>query len=471
MNNMQEQHHYKTTPDQGWAKMKPMLDEAMPVGNASRRYPFLWWTTTAVVLAGLVGFTLLKDAGGEGSASSVVNKAAIVPVLGQHTKQLNNSNTPVSQPNENREIILSSEPVAPAQPVLEEMELIKPNFDPKPTKTNSKSPSPKKTEQKKAVSIPMAMVNEKGVENSIIESETVTRHSMASNDNLQDHIETNASTEPGLITTLPLRNGHVVEALPVLHEVSFNSPEFQLDPVPYGTVIKSKRQPSFIQPGLAASGFIGQEGGVGGFGGAGVQMNVSRRFCVTSSIGFFTYNPNSALFSGARSLDANAVYDPILNYDPTYPGNEIYVEENAINNLTGYNTITPLVDKITQWQINAGLKWKFSRRFFAEGGVTVGLFTKGFSIYPIAQQDFLGSTPGLKFQNELNEFDVIRSTTTSVYAGMGYRLGQHFDVFANWNHGLDPYLLNESGTTNADLDSGKRTDYIRGLSLGVRYTL
>ncbi|HSF89355.1 MAG TPA: hypothetical protein VLA46_08055, partial [Saprospiraceae bacterium] len=115
--------------------------------------------------------------------------------------------------------------------------------------------------------------------------------------------------------------------------------------------------------------------------------------------------------------------------------------------------------------------WKFSRRFFAEGGVTVGLFTKGFSIYPIAQQDFLGSTPGLKFQNELNEFDVIRSTTTSVYAGMGYRLGQHFDVFANWNHGLDPYLLNESGTSNADLDSGKRTDYIRGLSLGVRYTL
>ena len=30
--------------------------------------------------------------------------------------------------------------------------------------------------------------------------------------------------------------------------------------------------------------------------------------------------------------------DPILNYDPTYPGNEIYVEENVINNSAGYNT-------------------------------------------------------------------------------------------------------------------------------------
>ena len=176
MNNMQEQHHYKTTPDQGWAKMKPILDEAMPVGNASRRYPFLWWTTTAVVLAGLVGFTLLKDTIEEGNSTSVVNRAAIVPALGQHTKQLNITSTPASQPNETREIILSSEPVTPVQPVIEERELIKQSFEPKPTKANSKSPSPKKTEQKKAVSIPMAMVDEKGVENSDIETETLSKN-------------------------------------------------------------------------------------------------------------------------------------------------------------------------------------------------------------------------------------------------------------------------------------------------------
>jgi hypothetical protein len=471
MNNMQEQHHYKTTPDQGWAKMKPMLDEAMPVGNASRRYPFLWWTTTAVVLAGLVGFTLLKDTIGEGNPSSVVNRAAIVPAIGQHAKQQDNITTPAAQPNETREIILSSEPTIPAPTIIEEKELIKPVIEPKPTKANSKAGSPIKAEKKKAVSIPMAMVDDKEVEHSVTVAEAAVEYSMATAETLEHNVEINVSSEPGLVTTLPLRNGQVIQAIPVLHEVSFITPEFQQDFVPIGTVMKSKQQPSFIEPTIAVSGFAGQQGGLGAFGSAGINMNVSRRFCFTSTIGFFTYNPNGALFGGSRAFDTNAEYSPILNYDPTNVGNEIYVEATDINNYAVYSTINPLVDKITQWQINAGLKWKFSRRFFAEGGVTVGLFTKGYSIYPIAQQDFLGSTPGLKFQNELNEFDVIRSTTTSLYAGAGYRLGQHFDVFANWNHGLDSYLLNDTGSPTTDIDSGKRTDYIRGFSLGVRYTL
>lgn len=468
---MQEQHHYKTTPDQGWAKMRPMLDEAMPVGTASRRYPFLWWTTTAVVLAGLVGFTFLKDTIGVANSSAVVNRAAIVPAIGQQDKQQNNIHTPVSQPNETKEINLSTESSTTVHPAMADKELIKPNLTTKPTKTNSKSASPVKAQKKKAVSVPMAIGDENEEKKSLRDDAVVVDHSISIVEAIPNIEESYTSTSPGLIAALPLRNGQVVEVMPLLQDVSLNIPEYHPDLVPTGTVMKSKKQPSFLEPGLAASGFIGHEGGVGGFGGAGVQMNVSRRFCVTSSIGFFTYNPNGALFGGSRSFDTNAEYNPILNYDPTYAGNEIYVIGDDINNLAGYNTITPLVDKITQWQINAGLKWKFSRRFFAEGGMTVGLFTKGYSIYPIALQDHLGSTSGLRFQNDLNEFEVIRSTTTSLYAGMGYRLGQHFDLFANWNHGLDPYLLNETQESNADLDSGKRTDYIRGLSVGVRYTL
>jgi hypothetical protein len=474
MNNMQEQHHYKITPEQGWAKMRPTLDEAMPVGNASRRYPFLWWTTTAVVLAGLVGFTFLKDTIAEGNSSTVINRAAIVPAIGQHINQQNNINsinTSASQSTETKEVIISTESTIPAQPTIEEKELIKPTIEPKATKTTSKSQSSKRADQKKSVSIPMAVIDEKALENSTLQGESVIEPIVANGDNSQDILEANSFVEPAMVASVPLRNERVVDAIPALFEVSFNSPEYHQDLVPSGTVIKSKRQPSFIEPGLAASGFIGHEGGIGGLIGAGAQMNVSRRFCITSSMGFFTYNPNSALFGGSRTFDSNVGQSPILNYDPSNIGNEIYVLEEAISNHSGYNTINPLVDKITQWQINAGVKWKFSRRFFAEGGVTVGLFTKGYSIYPIAQEAFLGTTPGLKFQNELNDFDVIRSTTTSLYAGMGYRLGQHFDVFANWNHSLNPYLLNETEESSADLDSGKRTDYIRGLSVGVRYTL
>jgi hypothetical protein len=61
---------------------------------------------------------------------------------------------------------------------------------------------------------------------------------------------------------------------------------------------------------------------------------------------------------------------------------------------------------------------------------------------------------------------------TSFYGEIGYALGNHFTLTANWIHGLNPYLLNQVDQMTADnAPSGKRTDYIRGLSLGVRYNL
>ncbi|GEM_PF-1074019 len=471
MNNMQEQHHFKVTPDQGWAKMKPVLDEVMPAGSVSRRYPFLWWTTTAVVLGGLVVFALLTDSIGEDNSSSGVSRAAMVPAIGQHTNQQIIANTSSPQPKETSEIISTSGPTTPAHQQMEDEKLNKQTNNNKPTKTHSRPAYTKRPDQKKAVSIPMTLADDKEPEGFGIEAETVVAPYAATEVVSPESIETSISAMPVLMASVPLRNRQVVEALPELDKVSLRSPGYNQDIVPTGTVIKSKRQPVFIEPGFVVSGFAGQPSGVGAFAGAGINMNISRRFCVTSSIGYFTYNPDGAVFGSSRSLDANAEYNSILQYDPIYTGNEIYVEADAINNQTGYNVISPLVDKITQWQVNAGLKWKFSRRFFTEGGVTVGLFTKGFSTYPIAQQNILSGTPDVRFQNELNRFNVIRSTTTSIYAGMGYRIGQHFDLFANWIHGLNHYLLNDSISSNSDIDSGKRTDYIRGLSLGLRYTL
>ncbi|HEY3386865.1 MAG TPA: hypothetical protein VGK46_10165, partial [Saprospiraceae bacterium] len=51
---MQEQHPYKITPDQGWAKMKPILDKAMPEDPNKRRYPAAWWSVSAVVVAAVM---------------------------------------------------------------------------------------------------------------------------------------------------------------------------------------------------------------------------------------------------------------------------------------------------------------------------------------------------------------------------------------------------------------------------------
>ena len=48
---MQNHPIYKTTPEQGWAQMVPVLDKAMPVARRSRRILAYWWTAAAVILA------------------------------------------------------------------------------------------------------------------------------------------------------------------------------------------------------------------------------------------------------------------------------------------------------------------------------------------------------------------------------------------------------------------------------------
>ena len=53
---MQEQHPYKMTPEQGWARMEPILDQAMPVPQRSRRFILFWWTAAAVIALGLIGY-------------------------------------------------------------------------------------------------------------------------------------------------------------------------------------------------------------------------------------------------------------------------------------------------------------------------------------------------------------------------------------------------------------------------------
>src|SRR6187549_3008471 len=55
MNIMKDQAHYNITPDQGWSKLRPILDDAMPVNRPPRRFAFLWWSTSAVLMSGVVG--------------------------------------------------------------------------------------------------------------------------------------------------------------------------------------------------------------------------------------------------------------------------------------------------------------------------------------------------------------------------------------------------------------------------------
>ena len=73
---MQEQPHYNITPEQGWAKMRPALDNAMPADRPSRRFGFLWWSTSAVLMSGVLGIFVFK-----GTAFFTQQSSSNLPVI------------------------------------------------------------------------------------------------------------------------------------------------------------------------------------------------------------------------------------------------------------------------------------------------------------------------------------------------------------------------------------------------------
>jgi hypothetical protein len=443
-----------------------MLDDAMPVDKSSRRYPFAWWSTSTLIVIAVLSLLFIKG------TTPAPNQPFLN--LSQSTAPSNNADQSkiiIKDPTNQPSGMMEKSPEAPVsnQPnkssKLSEKSVIK-------SSSSRSGNAPTKTQSRNKINktIPMAANDFKGQKNTTSDVQGIGIVSTVTQefDPPSDH----SSVVPVAYPSTYLRNGHVVDPLQSSAGLAFEAPEQVAPIVPTATAIKVKRQPAFIEPNLSVSMLAGQHGGVGLQGGAGINMNLSNRFSLTSSIGYLSYHPNETLLGGTRSMDANAEYNSILNFDPDYTGNEIYVNAESVNNTASYNTINHLVEKVIQWQISAGIKWKMNRRFFMEGGVAIGLGTKAFSSYPIAAPDLqANTTPTVRFENTLNDFNVIRSTTTSLYGGIGYKIGQHIDVFANWTHGLNPYLLNDSASSTADQSSADRTDFVRGLSLGLRYTL
>ncbi len=472
MNNMQEYHHYNSTPDQGWTKMKPVLDEAMPVGRRQKRFSFIWWSTSTLLICGVIGLGFFKGTSALMNPPSK-NELKIQPSVNSSSQNNIKKNTvlPAAEIQSNQKTIETSinnvEQVSPkVYPTLIQGSEATPQ-----ERASSKLP-PVAKPSKKEKSVPMALIDNTDEEevDAPIEIQALP---IVYTGNDPDDNKAVISDEGFIVSpTNSLRNGQVVESLPGLSEIAFLTTDMSDASVPTIVIDKSKRQPSFLEPNIAVSGLIGQDGGMGYYGGAGLHLNVSRRFSFTTSIGYMSFRPEASLFGGAKSLDATPEYNTIIQYDPIYTGNETYLNSEYINSSTGYNVIIPFVEKVNQWQLDLGLKWKWSGRFYTDAGVKLGFQTKAFSEYPIISQDDVGTSfPRVSFDNSLNSYNVIRSNTTSVYAGVGYRFGQHMEVFTNWTLAFDEYLLNEDRSATADLDAGSRTDYIRGLSVGLRYTL
>ena len=484
---MQEQPHYNITPEQGWSKMRPALDHAMPANRPSRRFGFLWWSTSAVLMSGVVGLFVFK-----GANFFTQYPTTTLPLMESVKK---NTSGNIDSQDESK-IFDSKVNINSSIPSAIETEQKNKTTKKEATKNSIPSlktivPAKKNTKDKQTEPIAAAIApldNEVvSINTTIASTNSIAAAEPISNVEKSDDQEAVANTS---MTNAPVnellfvlstsdvtatQSGvipfQIVEALPGLNASCIPSEDSASDIVYAGSVSKARTSTPFIEPNLAVSGLVGLNGGLGGTASAGADLNVSRRVSITTGLGYMVYTPNASVFGSSLDLASNTEFNAILNYDPTYEGINTYVDGTSVNSSAGYNVINPLVENLRQWQVSAGLKWKMSGRFYIDGGVTIGFGTTAYSEYPIVSGDPLSQTPYVKIGNSLNTYDVIRSTMTSIYGGIGYNAGKHFDVFAQWTHGFDSYILSEPGNPNADLDVDSRTDYIRGLNLGLRYTL
>jgi hypothetical protein len=227
---------------------------------------------------------------------------------------------------------------------------------------------------------------------------------------------------------------------------------------------KSKGQKA-ITGFIDAGTVIGIENGLGIHGGLGLELSLTPELSLNAGIGYQTFNPDGAGlgFLGSTFFQDQNEYLRLESQEFGY-----YFPVEVVQNASG-SVLKGLVDAVNQWQFSTGLKYDLSDKFFIEGGMTIGFASKGKSVYPIVSAgydplvgDFVNSG------KSLDQYDIIRRTTKSVYGGLGYRPGKHFELYAQWTQGLDSYLTPSVGAISA---GSQNHEYIRGINVGAKYFL
>lgn len=464
---MKEQTRYNSTPEQGWAKMKPVLDQVMPQSKPPKRLVFLWWAASAVVFTGLIGVLLMEGSSlNEATSSIMAQNNDNAPITSQlDSKSIadqfhNKESVVVEQPEEAVSVIQSNqESRLPSQnqsgflannsTTLETSEMV-------PIKTDASSVSGIAFGEviDKPASVNDLKSKESNSAKEILTSETIDNSEVFASP---------ASLQRNMVIVEPL----FVNPVPMISNEENNRP-FTFSEAH----AKAKRNPVWFRPTLVVSSLFGQNGGLGIYGGAGVDVNFNRQISLTTAFGYSSYKPNANLFGSSLEKFSFNEQNTIVNTDPL-SGLDRYVYSESINVEADYSAINPLVESVSQWQVDIGLNWRFSRRWYANGGVKFGFSTEAYSQYPIVRGGPPGfpNYPPVELGNALSDYNVIRNSSTSMFVGIGYRISRHFDVLANWTHGFDQYVLNAENIYTADLSTGERTDYIRGLTIGLKYTL
>ncbi len=462
---MQEHPQYKITPEQGWSQMQPILEKVIPVGYRSRRFIVFWWATAAAILVAISSVILLKE------KPMPVDPG---PITTPPTEMTSNDNK--ASVNENQSI--SSSISMPGDNTSAEKSDQKNTnlLEQSHQKAASPSSSNKLTSNYSAKSIienksnfhdnitsavqqvsPGIIVHQVDV----VENKTVAIEKSEYVNSIQTQSAVEIPGEENEINKIQ-RSIPSLGFLPLINVMQYEYNPNNIDLIEPGRYTSSFSRRPVFNPNVSVGGIVGSQNGLGINAGIGSDYAISSRLSLTANIGFRSYHPEVLSLGNEESY-------ALLKTDLAYEGIGNYLPGEEVNPSADYKAINSFIHSVRQWQVSSGLKYEVTRRFFIEGGIAFEFGTTAKSEYPIVTFNSNASLDNANIARSFNSYNVIRSNMTSVYGGLGYRMNRHFIVYAQWTHGLDQYLLNDQ--VSAIESTTKRSDYLRGLNIGLRYQL
>ncbi|MEP6647137.1 MAG: hypothetical protein ABJC12_08600 [Saprospiraceae bacterium] len=471
---MQERHPYKITPEQGWSHMQNLLDKSMPIPVRSRRFAIFWWTSAVGIVLIISSVVLMKGhsvvpvmqpittahsdmAGNEVPASAIAETPKVTTSISSKTTIINKKEETATinkkEENKNASQLFSNKKSTLSSPSNTKLKVVK---------SQNKMTSDKDTDVKSNISKTNYAVGSP----SVISIENATKSNALSLES-ELVIASKAQDEDLISATIEVRNirgdNSILQPSQLIDAFSYNMSEKNIGPILPGRYV-SKNNVHPFHPTISTGMIVGNQNGLGINGNAGVEYSINSKFSLSGGVGLSTYRPEA--FGNGKSVSLNS--DELVGNDPGYSGT--YIAGEKVNSTADYNAINPFVKSISQWELSAGLKYSFHKRFFIESGMKFGFGIKVKSEYPIVTFLSVVSVPvDINVAKSFNSYDVIRSTMLSVYGGIGFHLNRHIDLSAKWIQGLNHYLLN--GQQSIVGLNTKRSDYIRGLNLGVQYGL
>jgi hypothetical protein len=117
------------------------------------------------------------------------------------------------------------------------------------------------------------------------------------------------------------------------------------------------------------------------------------------------------------------------------------------------------------------MSWKMTKKFALEAGAGLSFSTQAFTEYPILSGTV--STGGnFLASNVLNDYDLVRGSNFSFYGGLAYQISKNLSAKLQWWQTNQHYLLTDTGDPlGASGYDNNRDDFIRGINLGLKYSI